>query len=198
MLLTGAAKKHREEYMDLMLSSFSKSNLAFTLTLAGLPFQTETNTGFGILFKTYLDVTVFSYEGDAITESTTDSQSAKDAKSQALDFVEQSFESVKNPRLEVERGFRFWDTVSLSLAYLKRGADRWIDYDGHQAHRRGPSCRTRFAPACHAAERHCRVQAGRPVAAADEAVSGVAWAGGVHMLCYAYGLDRRMQCTLSH
>lgn len=83
------------------------------LIVPGLPFQTETNTGFGILFKTYLDVLVFSFEGDAITESNVDSQGVKDAKSQALDFVEQSFESVKNPRLEVERGFRFWDTVSL-------------------------------------------------------------------------------------
>jgi hypothetical protein len=29
-----------------------------------------------------------------------------------LEFVEQNFESVKNPKTEVDRGFRFWDTVS--------------------------------------------------------------------------------------
>lgn len=82
---------------------------------AGLPFQTETNTGFGILFKTYLDVTLYSYESETPLSSpeAAESKEAKEAKTQALDFVEQSFESVKMPRLEVERGFRFWDAVSL-------------------------------------------------------------------------------------
>lgn len=142
MLLTGAAKRQREEYMELTLSMshlpcrfhifipccISTSTRFSTghkdedgdedevswLTFAGLPFQSETNTGFGILFKTYLDVTLFSYEGDegGINASNANSDAAKEAKGQALDFVEQSFENVKSPKLEVERGFRFWDTVS--------------------------------------------------------------------------------------
>jgi hypothetical protein len=31
-----------------------------------------------------------------------------------MEFIENTFSGVKNPRQEVERGFRFWDTVSLS------------------------------------------------------------------------------------
>jgi hypothetical protein len=37
----------------------------------------------------------------------------KEAKRDALSFVEQNFTSVKSPLVEVERGFRFWDAVSL-------------------------------------------------------------------------------------
>lgn len=35
-----------------------------------------------------------------------------EAKRAALNFVGETFTSVKSPQLEVERGFRFWDAVS--------------------------------------------------------------------------------------
>ena len=50
--------------------------------------------------------------GDHVKEG----EDATEAKEAALDLVETTFVGVKNPKLEVERGFRFWDAVSLSLS----------------------------------------------------------------------------------
>jgi len=68
------------------------------------------NTGFGILAKTYLDAATFHF-GDTITEANVGSDTVQQAKKDALSFVEQNFTSVKMPMQEVERGFRFWDSV---------------------------------------------------------------------------------------
>jgi hypothetical protein len=51
---------------------------------------------------------------DTITDSNKDSDIARKAKEEALGYVEVNFEGVKNPRQEVERGFRFWDAVCFS------------------------------------------------------------------------------------
>lgn len=77
----------------------------------GLPFQSDVNTGFGILAKTYLDAATFHF-GDTITDENVSSDSVQQAKQSALEFVDQAFTGVKAPTLEVERGFRFWDAVS--------------------------------------------------------------------------------------
>lgn len=98
ILLSGDARRNRDDLLDLCLS---------------LPFQSEPNTGFGILAKTYLDAATI-YFGDTITEESVQADAGKvaEAKGQALKFIEQSFESVKGPVEEVKRGFRFWDAVS--------------------------------------------------------------------------------------
>jgi hypothetical protein len=96
IVLSGDAKRVRDDYLDILVS---------------LPFQAETNTGFGILIKTYLDAATF-HNGDDITLENAKSESVANAKREALSFIEQSFSSVKTPLQEVERGFRFWDTVS--------------------------------------------------------------------------------------
>lgn len=80
--------------------------------MSGLPFQTEANTGFGILFKAYLDVAIYHHEQVPITAKNANTDEVKAAKAGAMEFIESAFESVKNPRTEVERGFRFWDTAS--------------------------------------------------------------------------------------
>jgi hypothetical protein len=77
----------------------------------GLPFQFEPNTGFGILAKTYLDAATFHF-GDSIKLENMESETVKEAKESALKFVDANFTSVKFPRVEIERGFRFWDAVS--------------------------------------------------------------------------------------
>ena len=82
-------------------------------SLSGLPFQSDVNTGFGILAKTYLDAATFHMD-EMITEANVHNHNAKIAKREALAFVESSFSSVKGPIQEVERGFRFWDTVRIS------------------------------------------------------------------------------------
>jgi hypothetical protein len=84
-----------------------------TQTLPGLPFQLEVNTGFGILAKTYIDATI-AFFGGTVTADDVDKQEAKSAKEQAMGIVEETFVNVKSPRAEVERGFRFWDSVGRS------------------------------------------------------------------------------------
>jgi hypothetical protein len=79
---------------------------------SGLPFQNEVNTGFGILAKTYLDVATFHY-GDTISLEHANSEAALAAKKAARAFVADTFSSIKNPDSEIDRGFRFWDTVSV-------------------------------------------------------------------------------------
>lgn len=75
-----------------------------------MPFQNEVNTGFGILAKTYLDAATFHY-GDTILPEDAESEAAVAAKKAARAFVADTFSSVKNPDSEIDRGFRFWDTV---------------------------------------------------------------------------------------
>jgi hypothetical protein len=81
---------------------------------SGLPFQHEVNTGFGILAKTYLDAAVY-HNNDSITEANMSTLQVVAAKQEAMLFVEQTFSSIRNPIQEIERGFRFWDTVSVGL-----------------------------------------------------------------------------------
>ncbi|ORY21248.1 temperature dependent protein affecting M2 dsRNA replication-domain-containing protein [Naematelia encephala] len=105
VLLTGDARRNRDETLDLMLR---------------LPFQSEPNTGFGILAKTYLDATTYHLNGEPITQQNVDSEEVRTAKSAAMDFVDASFSSVKNPKTEVERGFRFWDAVMVAIQTLDK------------------------------------------------------------------------------
>lgn len=74
------------------------------------------NTGYGILAKTYLDAAMYHLGGDSITPENANDPNVVDAKKAALVFVGDTFSSVKLPNLEVERGFRFWDAVSTTLA----------------------------------------------------------------------------------
>jgi hypothetical protein len=61
---------------------------------------------------------LYHYEvAETISAEKANSEEAKAAKAEALSFVETNFESVKNPRAEVDRGFRFWDTVRLSSRF---------------------------------------------------------------------------------
>ncbi|WRT64536.1 uncharacterized protein IL334_001468 [Kwoniella shivajii] len=103
-LLSGGARRNREDVQDLMLS---------------LPFQSEVNTGFGILIKTYLDATTYHFD-DTITEADAGSEKATQSKKDALSFVEQSFSSVRSPLQEVERGFRFWDSIMAAIRSLDK------------------------------------------------------------------------------
>lgn len=93
MLLQRHARRAREDLLDIALS---------------LPFQADVNTGFGILGKVYLDALVMMH-GGRITSA--DEEGVADAKESALDICEETFTGIKNPKLEVERGFRFWDAV---------------------------------------------------------------------------------------
>ncbi|TIA87371.1 hypothetical protein E3P99_03205 [Wallemia hederae] len=107
--LKNNARRARDDYLDIALS---------------LPFQNDTNTGFGIFFKIYLDALTTFAEGN-ITEENKDSESVKEAKQSAMEILGDAIPNVKDPEAELLRGFRFWDAVLVCVRTLK--ADRAID-----------------------------------------------------------------------
>ena len=95
MLLRHDARRARDDLLDVNLS---------------LPFQTEVNTGFGVLAKVYLDALTHINGRQRVRDA--NAEGVREAKAVALDICEETFQGVKNPKAEVERGFRFWDVVS--------------------------------------------------------------------------------------
>lgn len=90
---------------------------------SGLPFQGEVNTGFGVLAKVYVDATISFYQG--MPEGDPEQADVKAAKDQAFEVLEDTFVVVKTPKLEIERGFRFWDAVSLAFS-AESVSSRWL------------------------------------------------------------------------
>jgi hypothetical protein len=95
MLVRRDARQSREDLLDINLS---------------LPFQSEVNTGFGVLAKVYLDALTHINNRQRVRDP--NAEGVKEAKAMALEICEETFSGVKNPKQEVERGFRFWDVVS--------------------------------------------------------------------------------------
>lgn len=93
MLLQHHCRRERDDLLDISLS---------------LPFQADVNTGYGILIKVYLDGLVHLYGGPVVDP---EAEGVREAKDDALDFCDETFSGVKDPRNEVKRGFRFWDAV---------------------------------------------------------------------------------------
>jgi hypothetical protein len=104
MLLRSDARRGRDDLLDITLS---------------LPFQTEVNTGFGVLAKVYLDALTHINNGTRVRDP--NAEGVKEAKAMALEICEETFPGVKTPKQEVERGFRFWD-VALTAMRHSEGA----------------------------------------------------------------------------
>ncbi|KAF8653531.1 hypothetical protein AX16_003915 [Volvariella volvacea WC 439] len=101
MLLRSDARRSREDFLDIALS---------------LPFQTEVNTGFGILAKVYLDALTHINNRQRVRDP--NAEGVREAKEMALDICEETFQGVKAPKAEVERGFRFWDVCLSAMRQL--------------------------------------------------------------------------------
>jgi hypothetical protein len=95
MLLRSDARRARDDLLDIALS---------------LPFQGEVNTGFGVLAKVYLDALTHLNNQQRVRDP--NAEGVREAKAMALEICEETFPGVRSPRMEVERGFRFWDVVS--------------------------------------------------------------------------------------
>jgi hypothetical protein len=126
MLLRSDARRARDDLLDLALS---------------LPFQGEVNTGFGVLAKVYLDALTHLNNQQRVRDP--NAEGVREAKAMALEICDETFPGVKSPRMEVERGFRFWDVVSLIMR--GRGARSGADgetsgADCHAATAFGASC----------------------------------------------------------
>ncbi|KAF5332183.1 hypothetical protein D9611_008130 [Ephemerocybe angulata] len=92
MLLRNDARRARDDFLDIALS---------------LPFQTDVNTGFGVLAKVYLDALTHINGRQRVTDP--NAEGVREAKGLALEICEETFLGVREVRREVERGFRFWD-----------------------------------------------------------------------------------------
>lgn len=101
MLLRHDAKRPRDDLLDVNLS---------------LPFQSEVNTGFGVLAKVYLDALTHLNNGQRVRDP--NAEGVREAKQTALEICEDTFPGVKSPKLEVERGFRFWDVTLTAMRQL--------------------------------------------------------------------------------
>jgi len=102
MLVRGDARRQRDDLLDISLS---------------LPFQTDVNTGFGVLAKVYLDALTHLNGGQRVRDAR--AEGVSEAKEMALDICEETFAGVKYPKMEVERGFRFWDTALAAMRSLR-------------------------------------------------------------------------------
>jgi hypothetical protein len=102
MLLRSDARRARDDLLDIALS---------------LPFQGEVNTGFGVLAKVYLDALTHLNNQQRVRDP--NAEGVREAKAMALEICEETFPGVKSPRMEVERGFRFWDVVSVRMPVMK-------------------------------------------------------------------------------
>ncbi|KAF8603854.1 XPG I-region protein [Ceratobasidium sp. AG-I] len=109
MLLQHHARRTRDDLLDIAVS---------------LPFQQEVNTGYGILAKVYLDALVAIHGGPVKSR---DDEGVQEAKDGAMELVEETFTGVKNPRAEVERGFRFWDAALMTIRNLNQDSNLSAD-----------------------------------------------------------------------
>lgn len=109
LLLRSDARRSREDYLDIALS---------------LPFQSDTNTGMGILFKAFGDAVCHMSGGvDVVTRAGTGTTGAseeevaavKAAKEQTLALLDDAFPNIKNVTADLQRGLRFWELVRSTL-----------------------------------------------------------------------------------
>ncbi|KAI0286022.1 temperature dependent protein affecting M2 dsRNA replication [Russula aff. rugulosa BPL654] len=101
MLLRSDARRARDDLLDIALS---------------LPFQGEVNTGFGVLAKVYLDALTHLNNQQRVRDP--NAEGVREAKAMALEICEETFPGVRSPRMEVERGFRFWDVALTAMRQL--------------------------------------------------------------------------------
>ncbi|SCZ90934.1 BZ3500_MvSof-1268-A1-R1_Chr1-3g02397 [Microbotryum saponariae] len=114
LMLRSDARRARHDYLDIAVS---------------LPFQTDTNTGMGILFKAYGDavchlaggVQVVTRSGHGTQgEDSEEGKEVKEAKEQTLSLLDDAFPNVKNVTSELQRGFRFWQMMMIAIRSLKQ------------------------------------------------------------------------------
>lgn len=103
MLLRGDARRARDDYLDIALS---------------LPFQTDTNTGLGVVVKCYIEA-VIAFHGAAPREDEVDSEDVKESKEGVLKMLDETFGNVRSVRGELARGFRCWEALMIAVAQLK-------------------------------------------------------------------------------
>lgn len=122
MLLRSDARRGRDDYLDIALS---------------LPFQSDANTGLGVVIKCYVEAFV-AFNGKPPTEEeATSSDEIKETKETVLGMLVDTFGNVKNVRGELQRGFRFWDNLIIAVRQLaeKQSISKELAKDFEDANR---------------------------------------------------------------
>ncbi|KAK4701073.1 hypothetical protein P7C70_g5164, partial [Phenoliferia sp. Uapishka_3] len=124
VLLRSDARRSREDYLDIALS---------------LPFQTDTNTGMGILFKAFGDtvchmaggVDVVMRAGSGTTGAHPEEiEAVQAAKEQTLELLNDAFPNVKNVSSELQRGLRFWQLLTEHRGQIMHAVRSLRQYPG--------------------------------------------------------------------
>ncbi|PKI84385.1 hypothetical protein MVES1_001701 [Malassezia vespertilionis] len=102
LLLKGDARKPRVDGLDISLS---------------LPFQTDTNTGMGILFKCYIDA-LYTLQGGAVKAGEEEEEEVKEAKDNIVEMLVETFDNVRDVPNELKRAFRFWEALMVAVQVL--------------------------------------------------------------------------------
>ncbi len=123
LLLRGDGRRARDDYLDISLS---------------LPFQTDVNTGMGIVVKCYLDGLLAFHEGPVLPNQI-DNDDVIEAKQSVLGMLDDTFANVKDVKAELGRSFRFWQATLTAIETLDaenaiskdvvaqfRDADNWL------------------------------------------------------------------------
>lgn len=123
LLLKSESRQPRDDYLDLSLS---------------LPFQTDTNTGMGIVVKCYLDA-IYTLHGGAIQENETQNADVVESKDTVVEMLVETFENIRDVPLELRRAFRLWaalmeaievlaaeQSITPTVAQQFRAADAWL------------------------------------------------------------------------
>ncbi|PWY97699.1 hypothetical protein BCV70DRAFT_202642 [Testicularia cyperi] len=103
MLLRGDARRARDDFLDIALS---------------LPFQTDVNTGLGVVVKCYLDA-LYAFNEGPVTADDVGREAVVEAKRSVVGMVADTFVNVKDVRAELARGFRFWDALMVAIKTLQ-------------------------------------------------------------------------------
>lgn len=108
-------------------------NVAFSL-----PFQTDADTGLGVVTKCYIEAFI-AFHGQPPTEEEHVSGQTKDSKEGVLEMLDGTFGNVRDVRGEIKRGFRYWESLMVAVRLLVErdsigqaaakdfeDADRWL------------------------------------------------------------------------
>ena len=114
LLLHTESRQQRDDYVDL---SFS------------LPFQSDTNTGMGILIKCYMDA-LYTLHNGPITADEAHAPDVVEAKKTVVDMLIETFENVRDVTLELRRARRFWTALMAAVDVL--AAEKVMEADLHR------------------------------------------------------------------
>lgn len=123
MLLRSDARRARDDYLDIALS---------------LPFQSDANTGLGVVFKCYIEAFI-AFHGRPPTEDEFDSEEVNESKTAVIEMLDSTFANVRNVKGELQRGFRYWECLMIAVRQLEEkesvaqevakdlaAADKWL------------------------------------------------------------------------